>query len=506
MAVDPLTPVLVGVGQTQQRVEDPTTALEPIDLLADAVHAADLDSGARRSLLAATDTVAVIDMLSWKYPDPAALLARRVGASPRTTLTTTVGGNTPQMLVNRLAAGISRGQHSVVLIGGAECVYSRWRARRGDPKIWLDWTHADDPPCSEGWGDARPGSSAYEMSHLALAPTQIYPLFETALRAAAGRGIAEHQEFVSSLWSGFAAVAAGNSHAWSRTPYTAEQIRTVSPDNRMVTFPYTKLLCANIDVDQAAALMLCSYDAARTAGVPDEKLVFPLAGADAHDHYFFSERAALAESTAIGIAGRAALAAAGVDLDAVARFDLYSCFPAAVQMAMASLGLGGPETGDDRPLTVTGGLGFAGGPGNNYTTHAIAETVEACRQDPGSAAFVTALGWYATKHSVGLYSSTPPASGFTAVDPAQTQAEVDALPRREPAGVVEGKVTVEATSVVFERDGSPSLALVAALTSDGQRALATTRDPAAMTSMCEEPWEGTTVALQNDGATNSLAV
>jgi acetyl-CoA C-acetyltransferase len=344
------------------------------------------------------------------------------------------------------------------------------------------------------------------MAHLALAPTQIYPLFETALRAAAGRGIAEHQQATSELWSRFAAVAASNTPAWSRAPHSADQIRSVSPENRMVTFPYTKLMCANIDVDQAAALLLCSYEAARTAGIPDEKLVFPHSGADAHDHYFFSERAALAESTAIGIAGRAALAAAGTDVDGVARFDLYSCFPAAVQMAMRSLGLGGPAAGDERPLTVTGGLGFAGGPGNNYSTHAIAAAVEACRADPGSLALVTALGWYATKHSVGLYSSTPPADGFVHVDPASTQREVDALARREPAGTVTGKATVEATSVVFERDGSPSLALVSALTPDGHRALANTRDPAAMAAMCDEPWEGTTVELQNDGSTNSLAV
>jgi acetyl-CoA C-acetyltransferase len=506
MAVDPRTPVLVGVGQTQQRVEDPTVALEPIDLLADAVHAADLDSGARRSLLTATDTVAVIDMLSWKYPDPGALLARRVGVSPRTTITTTVGGNTPQMLVNRLAAGIARGDHSVALLGGAECVYTRWRARRGNPKVWLDWTHADDLPCPHVWGDDRPGSSPYEMAHLALAPTQIYPLFETALRAAAGRRVATHQRAIGELWAGFAAVAADNPHAWSRTSYTADDIATVSDENRMVTFPYSKLMCANIDVDQAGALLLCSYDAARTAGVPEDRLVFPRAGADAHDHYFFTERWSLAESTAIGIAGRAALAAAGTDLDSVARFDLYSCFPAAVQMAMHSLGLAGPANGDERPLTVTGGLGFAGGPGNNYSTHAIAAAVEACRADPGSLALVTALGWYATKHSVGLYSSTPPADGFVHVDPASTQREVDALARREPAGTVTGKATVEATSVVFERDGSPSLALVSALTPDGHRALANTRDPAAMAAMCDEPWEGTTVELQNDGSTNSLAV
>ncbi len=372
MPVDPRTPVIVGVGQTQQRVEDPTAALEPIDLLAAATRAADADARADASLLGRIDTVAVVDMLSWKYPDPGALLARRVGATPRRTITSTVGGNTPQMLVNRLAAAIASGDHDVVLLGGAECVHTRWRARRSEPKAWLHWTEADDPACPVVWGDDRPGSSPYEMAHLALAPTQVYPLFETAQRRVAGHGIDGHQDVVARLWSGFAAVAAQNEHAWSRTPYTADEIRTVSPANRLVTFPYLKRMCANIDVDQAAALLLCSYEAARAAGVPDDRLVFPIAGADAHDHYFFTERESLAESPAIAAAGSAALRAAGIALDDVAHFDLYSCFPVAVEIAMKALGLEGPASGDDRALTLTGGLGFAGGPGNNYSTHAIA--------------------------------------------------------------------------------------------------------------------------------------
>jgi acetyl-CoA C-acetyltransferase len=504
MAIDPRTPVLVGAGQTQQRVEDPSAALEPIDLLADAVRAADADTGAAASLLGLVDTIAVIDSLSWKYPDPGALLARRVGASPRTTIATTVGGNTPQMLVNRLGTAIARGEHDVVLLGGSECVHTRWRARRSEPKVWLSWTEADDPPCPNVWGDDRPGSSPYEMAHLALAPTQIYPLFETAVRADAGRGIEEHQEHVSRLWSRFAMVAAGNEHAWSRTPYTPEEIRTVSDANRMVTFPYPKRMCANIDVDQAAALLLCSYEAARAAGVADDRLVFPRAGADAHDHYFFTERASLATSPAIEIAGRTALRAAGIDIDDVARFDLYSCFPAAVQIGMRALGLAGPDAGDDRPLTLTGGLGFAGGPGNDYSTHGIATAVAECRRDPGSVAMVTALGWYVTKHSIGLYSTTPPADGFVAVDPKETQAEVDARPRVEPAGEVDGDVVVEATSVVVERDGTPSLGLLTGMTADGRRALATSRDVDAMRSMCETPWEGTTVRLTSRDGTNSV--
>ncbi|HKA94017.1 MAG TPA: acetyl-CoA acetyltransferase [Acidimicrobiia bacterium] len=503
--VDPRTPVLVGAGQATQRAEDPVQAREPIDLLADAARAADADAGATRSVLAAVDTIAVVDIVSWKYPDPGALLGRRLDVDPRTTMTTTVGGNSPQLLVNELALAVARGDVRAALVGGAECVYTRWRARR-EPKTWLDWTQADDPPCTNVVGDPRAGTNDYEMAHTAIAPTQIYPLFETALRADAGRTVDEHQREVSELWAGFAAVAAENPYAWSRVAFSPEDIRTPARDNRVVTFPYLKRMCANIDVDQAAALLLCSYEIARDHGVPDDRLVFPLAGADAHDHFFFSERETLSASPAIAAAGRAALDSAGFGIDDVARFDLYSCFPSAVEIALGALGLRGPDGGDTRPLTVTGGLGFAGGPANNYPTHAIAAMVDACRRDPGSVGMVSALGWYATKHSIGIYSTAPPARGFVRADAAITQAGVDRLPGRETAGAYSGPATVEATAVVFEREGAPSVAIVSSLTPDGRRALANTRDTPAMRDMTEKAWEGRRVTLRTDGTVNTLDV
>jgi len=497
--------VLVGAGQATQRPEDPARAREPIDLLADAARAADADTGAAGSVLAALDTIAVVDIVSWKYPDPGALLGRRLDVEPRTTMTTTVGGNSPQLLMNELAPAVASGEVRAALVGGAECVYTRWRARR-EPKIWLDWTQADDPPCANVVGDPRAGTNDYEMAHTAVAPTQIYPLFETALRADAGRTVEEHQRAVSELWATFAATAAGNQYAWSRVAYSPEEIRTSSPDNRVVTFPYLKRMCANIDVDQAAALLLCSYELARELGVPDDRLVFPLAGSDAHDHFFFSERDTLHASPAIAAAGRAALDAAAVDIDDVSRFDLYSCFPSAVEIALDALGLRGPGGGDARPLTVTGGLGFAGGPANNYPTHAIAGMVDACRRDPGSVGMVSALGWYVTKHSIGLYSTTPPERAFVRVDGASTQGVVDALPGRETAGAYAGPATVEATAVVFEREGSPAVAIASMLTPDGRRALANTRDASAMQDMTEKAWEGRRVTLRTDGTVNTLDV
>jgi acetyl-CoA C-acetyltransferase len=499
----PRAAVIVGVGQAEQRVLDPTEALEPIDLLAVATRRAAADAGA--AVLARVDTVAVVSLVSWAYPDPGALLARRLELpDARRTMTTTVGGNSPQLLVNELVPAIERGDADVVLLGGAECVHTRWRARR-EPKTRLVWTEAEDPPCSHVVGDDRAGSSDYELAHGAAAPTLVYPLFETALRAAAGRTVDEHQVAVSELWSRFSAVAAKNPHAWSRDAFTPAALRTATPDNRMITFPYLKRLCANIDVDQAAALLVCSYETARAAGVPDDRMVFPRAGADAHDHFFVTERDRLDTSPALRAVGEAAVAAAGVSLDDVARFDLYSCFPSAVEVAMGALGLRGPAGGDDRPLTVTGGLGFAGGPANNYPTHAIAAMVDACRRDPGSLGFVSAIGWYITKHAAGCYSTTPPSDGFARVDPAETQRLVDAQPARVVAGAHTGPATIEATAVAVERDGTPSLGILSTRTPDGRRALANTRDVETLRDMITTAWEGRDVDLVAEEGTNRLA-
>lgn len=492
--IDPRTPVVVGAGQTTQRIA-PADASAPIDLLAEAARAAEQDAG--RPLLARADVIAVVAIVSWPYPDPGAYLARRLGVEPAATMVSTVGGNSPQLLIDELADAITRGDCDVALIGGAEAMHTRWRARR-EPPVDLRWDDGGDPPCARVIGDDRPGTSPYEEAHLAVAPTMVYPLFETALRAEAGETVTDHRIRVSELWARFSEVAAGNPAAWTRAARTAEEIRTVGPSNRMIVAPYPKLMCSNIDVDQGAALILCSYAAARDAGVADDRMVFLHAAAEAHDHWCFTERASLTRSPAIATVAREALTAAGLGTGDLAHLDLYSCFPAAVQIARRELGL---AADDPRPLTVTGGLGFAGGPVNNYPTHAIARMVELLRADPGAFGLTTALGWYVTKHAAAIWSATPPRHPFATRRP---QAEVDALPRRTVAGLIDGEAVIEATAVAHERDGEPSAAIVSLLDDDGRRALANTRDPDTLRSMTDEAWEGRRVAVGNDGTTNSL--
>jgi acetyl-CoA C-acetyltransferase len=472
--------VLVGIGQVSERAAEVVDAREPAELIADAARRADADAGGTRSVLGAVDTVAVVQIVSWRYPDPGRTVAARLGIEPAQSIATQIGGNSPQLLLNHLAREIQARRIRAALLCGGEAIDARWRA--GREGAWLPWPEADEGTPNAVLGDDRPGSHPAEMAVGLNVPIAFYPLFENALRASAHETIAEHQERISELWSRFSAVAATNPYAWSREPLSAATIRTVTPENRMIGFPYPKLMNSRIDVDQAAGLLLCSVEAARDLGVPSDRWVFPLAGADGTDHYWVSERDTLTESPGIRFAAQRSLALAGIDIDDVAHVDLYSCFPSAVQIAANEVGLD-----SDRPLTVTGGLGFAGGPVNNYVTHSIAAMVDRLRESDGEAGLCTAVGWYLTKHSVGVYSARPPAAGFRHVN---VQADVDATPRRALAEGHEGPITIEAYTVMHDRDGVPRHGIASGLTPTGQRTWVETREPALVEAMTEDEHSG----------------
>ena len=493
--------MLVGVGQVTER-PDPDLPIaerqEPVQLMARALRGAADDSaapGGGRGLLARAQSLRVILPLSWRYVNPGILVSEQLGIAPPELALTAIGGNNPQTVVNATALQIAKGELDVALVTGADCIFSRRAARRDRTRPVLTWsTQAADTAPPVMLGTDRDPVSADEAARGLDRPLRVFPLFENALRAASGQTIDEHQQQVSELWARFSSVATSNPYAWSREPCTAPEIRTPGPSNRMVSFPYPKLMNANDWVDQGAAFILCSVRAAREAGVPEDRWVFPVAGADAHDHWFLSERHDLRSSPAIALAGTSALSLAGIDIDDVAHVDLYSCFPCAVQIAARELGLAVDDPG--RSLTVTGGLGFAGGPGNNYVSHSIASMTERLRGDPGTFGLVTGLGWYSTKHAIGVWSTTPPAAGFRHETP---QDAVDALPRRSPAPDFEGDATIETYTVVYDRDGDPELAVVSVLTSDGSRAWGNITGRDDMVGLTETEGCGRAVRLASGG-------
>jgi acetyl-CoA C-acetyltransferase len=508
MVLDPRTPVIVGVGQMTNR-PDPEVALadrpEPLDLMVSAARAAAHDAAGGPAgpapvgdrLLARADAVAVVASLGWHPPNPALAVAERLGANPPCLLQSTTGGNTPQSLVNHFASAIARGEHEVVLVTGAECLYTRTAALRRPDHPALRWqTQPPDTPPAQLFGTDRAPATDLEVARGVQLPIHAYPLMENALRAARGWSLDEHRQRIGSLWSAFSDVAAANPHAWLRRHYSADELMTPGEGNRMVAFPYPKLCTANLQVDQGAAFLLCSVDAARAAGLPEDRWVFPLAGTDACDHWFLSHRPELERSPAIELAGKRAFELAGVGTDDLAAVDLYSCFPVVVQMAAQALGL--PVDDPARPLTLTGGLTFAGGPGNNYTTHGIAAMVERLRQLPGEIGLVTGLGWYATKHAVGLYASRPSASGrgFRSAD---VQEEVDVLPQCRLDAEAEGEVRLETYTVLYERDGTPAQGIAVCRTAEGNRAWGSLHQPDDLLELITSEGVGRTGRLATDG-------
>jgi acetyl-CoA C-acetyltransferase len=489
MSLDPRTPVIVGVGQALHRAAGLDDARSPVELMADAVERASAD--AALSSVPHPDALRVVSLLSWRYRDPARFVAEQLHVTPRRTALSSAGGNSPQHLVNHSAAQIQRGELDLVVLTGAEAWRTRMRARREGVELWR--RVPEDVVPDEVIGADLPAGAPEELGAGVIAPVQVYPMFETALRAEAGESVDGHQVAISELWARFSEVASANPNAWLRTPLTAEQIRTPGPSNRMIGLPYPKYMNSNNDVDMGAAVMLCSVDRARRLGVPEDRWVFPHSGADCHEHLAVSNRWSFTHTPAIEIGGRTALELAGIGVDDVAVVDLYSCFPSAVQLGARSLGLG-----LDRQLTRTGGLSFAGGPWNNYVMHAIATVVADLREQPGERGLVWANGGFVTKHSFGVYSTEPPADGFRHDSP---QAAIDALPRREVAAAPDaaGPATIEAYTVLHDRTGAPERSFASCLLPDGRRAWAASDDAQVTSALCNGEWVGTSVALDAAG-------
>jgi acetyl-CoA C-acetyltransferase len=460
-------PVVIASGQSIERTE----LVTPVDLMERACEAAFLDAPRLRS---AIGRLSVVDIMTQTGPAPATELAARLGVDGAACEVTTIGGNSPQWLVSRAAGDIAAGALSATLIAGAEAIRSS-RARRaaGLPRHLGETALPADPVV----GDDQPGVGPAESAIGLLAPVHVYPLFESVVASRAGHDAPSHRLAMGRLFAPFTEVAAANPYAWFPEARSAEALATPSPDNRIVCEPYTKRMTAFLGSDQGAALVVCSLAAARRAGVAD-RAVFVWAGAGAVDVRFPASRPDPGRSPAIAAAGHAlfeAASAAGghtVGIDDLAVLDIYSCFPSAVELAIAALGLA-PD--DARGLTATGGLPYFGGPGNNYTTHGIAEVTNALRAagpdaGPGPRlGLATGLGWFITKHALGVYGTTPPPGGFRAGDTATAQAAIDASAVETALEVDEATpATVVAATVARDNDGAPMGAPLIAKLPDGR--------------------------------------
>ena len=457
-------PVIVGVGEALDRPSDLSKAVEPLALMEAALREADADAGG--GFLSRIASLDVVNQLTWRYADAAGQLCARLHIVPARAVYGPVGGESPVRFLHEAAIRIAKGEAEVCAVVGAEAQWSVNKARAA--KIDLPWT--PKPPTSEGGPRIEVHPLALKMG--VFLPVSVYPFYENAAAHHWGQTPAEALAESGALWSAYAAVAARQPNAWIKTALTPEQITTPRPDNRPIAWPYTKLMVANMQVNQGAAVILTSLAVARAAGIPDERLVFIWGGAAAREPGDYLRRDHYHGSVAQDAVLEAVAEMVAKDSGGFDALELYSCFPCVPKMARRTLGLPADVT-----PTVTGGLTFFGAPMNDYMTHAAVAMTRRLRDGAGTG-LLYGQGEFVTKHHGLVLADRPAPKGVRALDDVSVQAAADARRGPVPAFVetATGPAVLETHTVLYDRDGAPTHGVAIVRTQDGARAL--TRVPA----------------------------
>lgn len=464
MSVASRVPVIVGGGQISDRADDPPPGPSVLDLMQAALNRADSDAGG--AWLPAVDFLGIENQISsdvgpWPGEEPITPhLLQRLGLAPaKTLLTKEPSGDGPVFLLNHAANLIASGEATVAAIVGAEALRTAARRAAASPSPGRTGNAMRDLLDSK----VRP----FLRHHGLLTPTDVYPLYEAGTRAAWGQSLAEAQAESAQMWSAYSRAAAANPDAWTRTPVDPEAILDVSPRNRMIAHPYTKLMVANSAVNQGAALIVTSLENARARGVREDRIIYVGAGAAAHEDDDFLARDSYARSPAMIASIGGALERNGLTARDLDHVELYSCFPCIPKMARRVLGWS-----LDRSPSVYGGLTFGGGPIGNCMMHAAAAMIGRLRET-GRHGFIFANGGFAThNHSIVLSRCPPPEGSFP--QDFDAQGEADRLRGAVPPldENYEGPGRIEAVTIPYGRDGAPSFGTVVGLSPEGRRFVA----------------------------------
>ncbi|AMN47563.1 acetyl-CoA acetyltransferase [Steroidobacter denitrificans] len=480
MTVADNTPIIVGVGQFTERIDSPEyQGLSPVDIAAKAAERALADTGGAQGLRGAIDVIATTRTFEDSGPSPAVFgktdnfprsIARRLGIDPRYAFWEKAGGNTPQQLVSRFCGELAAGTAQAALLAGAEAISTlRHLSSQGQKRNWAE--HVEGQVEDGGWG-LKGMVTYYNARHRIIGAPEGYALLENARRGRLGMTRDAYAREMGRLFAPFSHIAAANPYSCSAASgYTVDDLITVTERNRMIVDPYPQRLVAKDAVNQGAAVVLTTVGRARQLGIVESKWVY-LHGYAVLSEREIMERQDLGASPAARLATTAALEAAGIGADDIEYFDFYSCFPIPVfNVACDELRL---PPDDPRGLTVTGGLPYFGGPGNNYSMHAIAAIVAKLRANPGSYGFVGANGGWMSKYAAGVYSTRP--VPWKVCDSGALQARIDALPAPVVLQEADGEATIESYTIVYQR-GQPAYALIVGrLAAGNERFLALSQD------------------------------
>lgn len=500
MPVDPRTPVIVGVGEFTERIDDPDyRGMSAVDLATEGVRAALADTGADTSAVAQAIEV-FVGLRQFEICTPfgkpplgcsdnyVRSVARRVGADPARAVLEPIGGNGPQKLVTEFGGAIAAGDIEVALILGSENGSTlKTFARREDKPDHSETVGGQLEDRGYGFEQYM---SEYTASHgLTGAPVQ-YGLLDNARRSRLGLGVDDYRRKMAELFVPFSKVAAKNPFSSSPVERSVAELMTVTDENRMICDPYPRLMVARDQVNQGAAVLVMSVAAAHRLGVPEEKWVY-LRGHANQTEQDLLDRVDVGVSISAKQAVAEALQVAGIGMDDVATFDLYSCFPFPVFAVCDAFGL---ASDDPRGFTLTGGLPYFGGPGNSYSLHGIAETVAEMRDKPGAFGLVGANGGVMSKYSVGVYSTEP--ADWAADHSTALQADIAALPKVPVTRNADGGATIETYSVRYDWPIRTGI-IIGRLESDDSRFLAITEDEDLVALMSDGDPLGVHIAVKS---------
>lgn len=454
-------PILIGVGEVTDRTRDPAQGREPLELMLEALTAAEQDAGG--SLLTLVDSLDVVCEYSWPYIDAPGLVAARLGVQPKHAYYGEAGGESPVRFIHEAALRIQRGESVVAAVVGAEAQYTVAAAMKGN--VNLPWANRDK---QAKLLTGREFSAPVAVDHGVAIPTNVYPFYENASQAHWGQTQREALAESGQIWSALSEVAATHPNAWLQQGFSADYITTPAEKNRLIAWPYTKHMVANPLVNQGAAVLLTSVATARALGISEDKWVYLLGGAAANEPRDYLQRDQFHQSHAQNAVLDAATRFAGGDAGHFGAMELYSCFPCVPKMARRSLKL--PVTA---PMSVTGGLSFFGAPLNNYMTHAAASLVRAVRAQPNVLGLLYGQGEYVTKHHAIVLSATPGAD-VPLDEKYSVQTQADAQRGSVPVFLPDysGPAKIETFTVIYSRDGKPEFGTVIGLTPAGERLMA----------------------------------
>jgi acetyl-CoA C-acetyltransferase len=457
---DDRIPVIVGVGEIVDRPKEIAEGLEPLALLVEALKRAEADSGGK--LLGDIESLDIVNFLSWRYRDPEIQLSTRLGIKPKHAYYGPVGGESPIRYLHEAARRIARGECSVAAVCGAEAQSTATKAERAGVELpWTPFAH-DVPEPKRGAAFQKPMAVKLGV----FRPITVYPFYEAATSAHWGQTPREAMAESGQLWSTYSNAASQNPNAWLKRRFAPEEITTPTPDNRLIAWPYTKLMVANPTVNMGAAVLMTSLAKARAAGIAEDRLVHVWGGASAEEPRDYLIRDQFFESHPQNAVLKAIMDMVGGDGRAFDAIELYSCFPCVPKMARRTLGLG-----TDVQPTVTGGLTFFGAPLNTYMTHAACAMVRKLRSGAKLGLLYGQGGFVTKHHGLVLSRQAPP---HELAQETSVQAEADRHRGTVPEFVTEaaGKGSVESFTAIYGRNGEVEHGVVMLRTPDNARALA----------------------------------